>query len=73
MFGKKKHAHVHDRVLLGRVDSTIVVGLLLALGGGRFRALVWGGQIALCIAALIPGVLWRGGSRNRNWNQSTHI
>jgi hypothetical protein len=40
MFGKEKHAHVCDRVLLGWVGSTIVVGLLLALSGGRFRALV---------------------------------
>ncbi len=43
MFGKKKHAHGHDRVLLGGVDSTIAAELLLALGGGRFCTLVWGG------------------------------
>ncbi len=73
MFGKKKHAHVQDRVLLGGVNSTIVAGLLLALGSGHFCALVWGGRIALCIAVLILGVLWKGGSRNGNWSWSTHI
>jgi hypothetical protein len=73
MFGKKKHAHVRDRALLGRVDSTIAAGLLLALGGGRFCALFWGGWIMLCIMALILGVLWKGRSRNGNWSRSTHI
>ncbi len=42
MFGKKKHAHVHDRALIGRIDSTIAAGLLLALGGSHFCALIWG-------------------------------
>ncbi len=73
MFGKKKHAHICDIALLGWVGSTIAAGLLLALGGGHFRALVWGGQIALCIAALISGVLWKGRSRNGNWSHGTHI
>ncbi len=73
MFGKEKHAHIRDRALLGRVGSTIAVGLLLALGGSRFCALVWGERIALCIAELILGVLWKGGSRNRNWSWGTHI
>jgi hypothetical protein len=66
MFGKKKHAHIRDRVLLGWVGSTIAAGLLLAMGGIRFCALIWGGWIALCIAALILGVLWKGGGRNGN-------
>ncbi len=61
MFGEKQYAHVRDRALLGWVGSTIVAGLLLVLCGGRFCALVWGGQITRCIAALIVGVLWRGG------------
>ncbi len=73
MFGKKEHAHVHDRVLLGWVGSTIVAGLHLALGGSSFCALVWGRWITLCIAALILGVLWKGRSRNRNWSRGTHI
>ncbi len=73
MFGKKEHAHVCDRALLGWVGSTIVAGLLLALGGSRFCALVWGGRITLRIAALILGVLWKGGSRNGNWSRGTHI
>jgi hypothetical protein len=73
MFGKKKHAHVRDRVLFGKVDGTIAAGLLLALGGSHFHALVWGGRIALCIAVLILGVLWKGRSRNGNWSQITHI
>ncbi len=74
IFGKKKHAHVRDRGLLGGVDGTIAAGLLLALGGSRFCALlIWGGRIVLCIAALILGVLWKGGSRNGNWSWSTHI
>ncbi len=60
MFGKKEHAHVPDRALLGWIGSTIAAGLLLALGGSRFCALVWGGQITLCITALILGVLWNG-------------
>jgi hypothetical protein len=64
MFGKKKHVHVHDRALFGGAGSTIAAGLLLALGGSHFCALVWGGRIALHIAALILGVLWKGGSRN---------
>jgi hypothetical protein len=73
MFGKKKHAHVHDRALLGGVDSTISAWLLLVLGSGCFCVLVWGGQIVLCIAVLIPGVLWKGGSRNKIWSWSTHL
>ncbi len=73
MFGKKKHAHVRDRVLLGGVDGAILAGLLLALSGSRVCALAWGGQIALHIKALIQGVLWKGGSRNQNWSWSTHI
>ncbi len=60
MFGKEKYAHVRDRALLGWVGSTIAAGLLLVLGGGRFCALVWGGRIALCIAVLILGALWKG-------------
>ncbi len=40
MFGEKKHAHVHDRVLLGWVCNTIATGLLLALGGSQFCALI---------------------------------
>jgi hypothetical protein len=68
MFGKKKHAHVYDMPLLciGWVDGAIATGLLLALGGSRFCALIWGGWIVLCIAALILGVLWKGGSRIGN-------
>ncbi len=73
MFGKEKHAHVHDRALLGWVGSTIAAGLLLALSGGRFCALVWGRWIALCIAVLILGVLWKSGGGNGNWSRSTHI
>ncbi len=44
MFGKKKHAHMHDRALLciGGVDGAIAMGLLLALGGSHFYPLVWG-------------------------------
>ncbi len=66
MFGKEKHAHVRDRALLGGVNGAIAAGLLLALGGSHFHALVRGKRIALCIAALILGVLWKGGCRNRN-------
>jgi hypothetical protein len=73
MFGKEKHAHVCDRALLGWVGSTIEAGLLLALSGGRFRALVWGGWIARHIAALILGVLWKGGGRNGNWSRSIYV
>ncbi len=73
MFGEKEHAHVHDRMQLGWVGSTIAAGLLLALGGSQFRALVWGRRIMLRIAALILGVLWKGRSRNGNWSQGTHI
>ncbi len=73
MFGKEEHAHVHDRVLLGWVGGTIAMWLLLALGGSRFRALVWGGRITLCIAALILGVLWKGSGRNRDSIRGTHI
>ena len=73
MFGKIKHAHVRDRAVLGWVGSTIAAGLLLALGDRRFCALVLGGQIALCIAMLILGVLWKGRSRNGNWSRDTHI
>ncbi len=40
MFGKKEHAHVCDRALLGWVGSTIAAGLLLALGGSNFCALI---------------------------------
>jgi hypothetical protein len=75
MFGKKNHAHVGDRVPLcvSGVDGAIAMGILLALGGSRFCPLVWGGQDALCIAALILGVLWRGGSGIKNWSWSSHI
>jgi hypothetical protein len=73
MFGEKEHAHVHDRALLGWVGSIILAGLLLALGGSRFRALVWGGRIMLLIMALIQGVLWTSRSRNWNWSRGTHI
>ncbi len=73
MFGEKEDAHVHDRALLGWVGSTIAAGLLLALGGSHFCALVWGGRITLCIAALIQGVLWTGRSRNWNWSRGTCI
>jgi hypothetical protein len=73
MFGEKEHAHVYDRALLGWVGSTISSRLLLALGGSRFCALVWGGRITLCIVALIQGVLWMGRSRNGNWSRGTHI
>jgi hypothetical protein len=59
MFGKKKHAHVHDRALLyvGGVDGVIAMGLLLVLGGSHFCPLVWGGWNVLCIVVLILGVL----------------
>ncbi len=73
MFGKKRHAHVFDRALLGGVNGAIAAGLLLALGGSHFCALIWGGRVALCIAALILGVLWKGRSRNGNWSRSIHI
>ncbi len=73
MFGKKDHAHVCDRALLGWVSSTIATGLLLALGGRCFCALIWGGRITLCIAALILGVLWKGRGRNGDWSRGTHI
>jgi hypothetical protein len=73
IFGEKEHAHVHDRVLLDWVGSTILAGLLLALGGSCFCALIWGGGIRLCIVALIQGVLWTGRSRNWNWSRGTHI
>ncbi len=75
MFGKNKHAHVHDRALLciGGVDGTIATGIFLALGGSRFHPLVWSGRDALCIVALILGALWRGGSGIRNWSQSSHV
>jgi hypothetical protein len=73
MFGKKKHAHVRDRALLGGVDSIIATGPSSGAGWRPLCALVWGGRVALCIAALILGVLWKGGSRNGNWSQSTHI
>ncbi len=68
MFEEKEHAHVHDMVLLGWVSSTIAAGLLLALDGGHFCTLVWGGRITLHIAALILGVLWKGRSRNGDWS-----
>ncbi len=73
MFGEKEHAHVCDRALLGWVGSTIVAGLLLALVGSHFCALIWGGRITLCIAALTTGVIWKGRSRNWNWSRGTHI
>ncbi len=73
MFGEKEHAHVHDRVLLGWVGSTIAAGLLLVLGGSQFCALVWGGWITHRIAALILGILWKGRSRNGKWSWGTHI
>jgi hypothetical protein len=47
MFGKKEHAHVRNRLLLGWAGSTIAAGLLLALGGSRLCALVWGERITL--------------------------
>ncbi len=73
MFDEKEYAHVRDRVLLGGVNSTIAAWLFLTLGGSRFCALVWGGQIRLCIAALILDVLWKGRSRNGTWSPGTHI
>jgi hypothetical protein len=74
MFGKKEHAHVHNRVLLGWVGSTIVAGLLLALGGSHFCTLIWGGGITLHITVLIlVGVIWKGRSRNMSWSRGTHI
>jgi hypothetical protein len=75
MFGKKKHAHFRDRALLciGGVDDAIAMGLLLAFDGSRFCPFVLGGREALCIAALILGVLWRGRSRIGNWSRSSHI
>jgi hypothetical protein len=59
MFVKKKHSQVCDKALLciGRVDGAIAMGLLLVLGGSRFRPLVWGGQNLPRIAALILDVL----------------
>ncbi len=74
VFGKKEHAHVHDRALLGWVSSTIAAGLLLALGGSHFCILVWGGRIMLHIAAMIlVDVIWRGRKRNMNWSRGTHV
>ncbi len=62
LFGEKEHAYVNDMALLSWVGSTIAAGLLLALDGSRFCTLVWGGRVTLHIAALILGVLWKGGS-----------
>ncbi len=73
MFGEKEHAHVSDMALLSWVDSTIAVGLLLALDGSRICTLVWGGRVTLHIAALILGVLWKGRSIDGSWSQGTHI
>ncbi len=73
MFGKKNMPMYRALLCIDGVDGAIATGLLLALGGSHFHALVWGGRIALCITALILGVLWKGRGRNGKWSRSTHI